>query len=78
MSPECLEILAELALDASDQLGRTISHSAIARAVLRLSKGQERAILEQVEAELASGTRWGHKQGWKIKRKDKTHKKGDT
>jgi len=65
LSSDTLEFLAEMAQEATDSSGRTISHSAVARATLRLAKGQEQAILAQVESELNAGIKWGHAVGWK-------------
>ena len=57
------EFLAELAQAATDQLGRTISMSAVLRAIVRAAQtaepGFRQAIVHAVEDELNSGLRWG-------------------
>jgi hypothetical protein len=58
--------LDDLAQDASDFIGWTVSGSALARALIRHARGQgtdwQRATLfPLLEAEIASGTTWGGK-----------------
>ena len=55
-------VLAALAQEASGQLGRSISTSAVLRAILKLVAQAlipEPAIIEFVERELESGRKWG-------------------
>jgi hypothetical protein len=61
LMPADNRILRGLSQDATDALGRTISESAIVRALLRLAKQQQLAsqLVTLVEAELNAGVRWG-------------------
>ena len=62
LTEEHAAVLEALAQESSDQLGRTISVSAVLRAILQLvRKGMlpAPAIVEFVERELESGRRWG-------------------
>ena len=67
LSPDTQETLGRLSSDASDYIGRTVSHSAILRALLRYAGTQPYQWLltdlsPLIEAELASGTLWGKKK----------------
>jgi len=57
------DLLASLSQAASDALGRSISSSALTRALLRLA-GREAvplaAIVDEIESELNTGRKWGH------------------
>ena len=57
------DILQRLSSDASDFIGRAVSHSAIVRALLRQVDQQgppgADALFVQVEKELKSGVMWG-------------------
>lgn len=58
-------VLATLAQAASDQLGRSISTSAVLRGILRLVKKKmlpEPVIIDMIEQELAAGRKWGKAQ----------------
>ena len=62
LTEEHAAVLESLAQESSDQLGRTISVSAVLRAILQLvRKGMlpSPAIVEFVERELESGRQWG-------------------
>ena len=57
------DLLAALCQSASDTLGRAISSSALARALLRLAGRATiplAAIVDEIERELNQGRRWGH------------------
>jgi hypothetical protein len=56
--------LARLSMDASDYVGRTVSGSAIVRALLRYAEQQRLAshLFSLVEQELESGIFWGKKR----------------
>jgi hypothetical protein len=57
------DLLASLCQAASDTLGRAISNSALARAVLRLAGHATiplAAIVDEIESELKLGRKWGH------------------
>ena len=56
------DTLTQLTQEQSDLLGRTISRSAVMRALVRLA-GRKNAPLElreEIESELSAGRRWGH------------------
>ena len=62
LTAENAVLLASLAHEASAHLGRSISTSAVLRAILRLVAKEmipAPAIIEVVERELESGRKWG-------------------
>lgn len=66
LTPDVVAAIQQLSRDASDVLGRTVSGSAIIRALVRqcVTQGPDatkRLILE-VEQELNAGVRWGKKK----------------
>jgi hypothetical protein len=63
LTPETRAMLTDLTQDVADRLGRTISQSAVMRALLRRSTQQGGAFVqsltEAVEAELNTSILWG-------------------
>lgn len=62
-----IEILQHLTQDASDNLGWTVSISAVMRAIIRHTGQQEQdwivaEIYPQIESEIAAGRVWGYKK----------------
>jgi hypothetical protein len=66
LTPADEKILRRLSQDASDYIGRTVSESAIVRALLRQADQQgppaADALFLQIEQELQSGVMWGRKK----------------
>ena len=66
LTPDVVEALHRLSRDASDFLGRSISSSAIVRALVRqvIQQGPPAAdaLFMQVEKELKEGVTWGKKK----------------
>jgi hypothetical protein len=74
LTPVDEDILERISRDASDYIGRTVSGSAIMRALLReVDRQGYQWVLSQlcplVEAELASGVMWGRKKSVNISSK---------
>lgn len=63
LTPDVVEGLQRLSQEATDFLGRSISSSAIVRALVRHMDGQGapvvEALLRVVEQELKAGVKWG-------------------
>lgn len=66
LTPDVEESLQRLSQDASDVIGRTVSSSAIVRALVCYATQQgppvANAVFGLVEQELRSGIRWGKKK----------------
>jgi hypothetical protein len=66
LTPDVVEALQDLSSDASDFLGRTVSSSAIIRALVRRVVRQEPTAIDtlflEVEKELKAGVLWGKKK----------------
>lgn len=66
LTPDTAEALATLTQDASDYIGRTISASALIRALITYAHEQRpdwltSSLWPLIERELAGGIRWGKK-----------------
>lgn len=63
LTPDTEETLSRLSSDASDYIGRTISESAVIRALLRQASQYDtpvsQALFQFIEEELGEGVRWG-------------------
>jgi hypothetical protein len=63
LTTDDVAVLKRLSTDASDFLGRSISSSAIVRALVRQigsqRKEEQQALFLEVEKELNAGVRWG-------------------
>jgi hypothetical protein len=63
LSQEDEETLTQLAQEVADTVGRAPSRSAIFRALLRLARDSDPALLNRlvgfIEIELSAGVRWG-------------------
>lgn len=63
LSPEDELALTQLAQDVADKVGRSPSRSAVFRALLRLARDFDPALVDQlvgfIEVELNAGVRWG-------------------
>lgn len=66
LTPDVVEGLGQLSQDASDFLGRSISYSAVIRALVRQIAKQGPAEIDalflEVERELKAGVLWGKKK----------------
>jgi hypothetical protein len=66
LTPDVVEVLQRLSRDASDFLGRTVSSSAIVRALVRQIDQQgppaSDALFLLVEKEMKGGRLWGKKK----------------
>ena len=67
LTPATDEVLQRVSQDASDFVGRTVSSSAVVRALLRHAEQQgaqwiAARIFPLVEAELSSGVTWGKRK----------------
>lgn len=66
LTPDVVEVLQRLSRDASDFLGRTVSSSAIVRALVRQidqhGPPAADALFLLVEKEMKGGTMWGKKK----------------
>jgi hypothetical protein len=67
LTPEAAEILQQLAQDATDRLGWTVSSSAVVRALIRYADQQgttwaEEQLFPLIGQEIEAGTVWGKKK----------------
>jgi hypothetical protein len=66
LTPDVVEALKQLSQDASDFLGRSISNSAVIRALVRQVAKQDPGTIDalflEIEKELNAGVRWGKKK----------------
>lgn len=60
LTPDTMGTLKRLSRDTSDVLGRSISSSAIVRALIRQAgQSNSEMLVSEVEKELNAGVRWG-------------------